>query len=417
MPVFLLHICSDSIGRLFKERALRLRTLRVYPCLTMRYALGIATSLGLPRLLPTCLGMMDDGSNLLIASETTSGLETFPMGNAPAQTETESVPQEEYPSSSAYNDEQSYLLPERRKPSVTLRVEDDNGKVTEVPINFREARIEPRGFWGDVAVNGMALFAASVCLILIKELLTWGAAKRQKAKAAAQKSLAAQRRAAISAQLEAADLELRGIRAMGRENRDDEFEDSARRLMGLLDAYRHEIKEYDAPALTAYLDSLVAQAAQVLSKRNRFQMEREAVEGISGVRQESLEGTRNTGQGISRQGKEEAPSSVVSGLVAIPPGHSAGGPSARQLPAGQLSHGADGAESESAVLAKKDQNRTPVPQEGTQPQGKLFQPETPDMDLVQRIMKENPGMHPSKVISLATELTRKRKERLLRRSP
>ncbi|KAL8437734.1 hypothetical protein Efla_006626 [Eimeria flavescens] len=290
---------------------------------------------------------------------------------------------------------------EYRGPSVSLRVVDESGQATEIPINFSEARVEPRGFWGDVAMNGLSLFAASVCILLLKEAFSWSAAKRRQAKAAARQAAEMQRRAALTAQLEAADLEIRAMRKMSREGRTEDLNDSARRLMEFLDSHRLDMKELDAPALTAYLDSLTMQATQILRSHTRTQAESGSSRGFgyaddfggrspaiadsSSPRDERLESTEQPA---------EASDSRQSDFLF------------KEAETQKESMGEGGEQ------IQYREARVAAPQVESEREIKV---EQPDMDIVHRLLSENPGMHPSKIISMAKELTKKRRQKELRR--
>ncbi|KAL8444290.1 hypothetical protein Emag_005551 [Eimeria magna] len=282
--------------------------------------------------------------------------------------------------------EESYALRERVAPSATLRVIDDMGRATEIPIDFSQARAEPRGFWGDVAVNGLALFSASLCIILLKEFLSWSSARRQKARAKAQRDMEARRRAAISAQLEAADLEIRNLKASSKEGKVEGLEDDVRRLMDLFDAYRQELKDYDAPALMAYLDNLVVQAAHLLRTHNRMQSEREyaAIADANWY-------------------LESAPSP----RAANPPKAHVEGAAGREAAVASASPVASSASTETmrAASASGSTVSSQAP-----PQTPELEVEKPDMDLVHRVVTANPGMQPAEALKVARELTLRRRQ-------
>lgn len=379
--------------------------------LIMRHGFDISSLVAISGLIHTGLGMSD--ASYSVATQTSDIFHESPSAHSvPAFAAQES-------SESAWREEgQSYLPRQSIGPSVTLRVVDEVGRATEVPVDFADARIEPRGFWGDVAVNGMALFFASVCIILVKEFFTWGAMRRQKAQAAAQRSIMAHRRAAISEQLETIEVGLREIRAQSREGKDEDLEDSAIRFVGLLDGYRDEIKEYDAPALLAYVDSLIAQITQVLRKRSTTREPQDAsnnvyrkianITEVSAFSQQVQQAPRSPMAPPPNPPQAEAISSIAGSHnpdVHLPYNHTVGD--------------RDRASAEDNVLSMTKQGRAFAPEAHAQQvqQETQAQAEMPDIDLVHRIMVENPGMHPSKVIKVAAGITMNQKQRLMRSSP
>ncbi|KAL8272751.1 hypothetical protein Esti_003301 [Eimeria stiedai] len=282
----------------------------------------------------------------------------------------------------------TYFLRERVTPSATLRVVDETGRATEIPVDFSQARVEPRGFWGDVAVNGLALFSASLCIVLLKEALAWSAARRRKARAKAQSDIETRRRTAISAQLEAADLEIRNLRTSSKEGKGEGLDDEVRRLMDLLDAYRQELKNYDAPALMAYLDNLVVQAAHLLRTHNRSVDANLHLESASGQR--AANPPRAHLQGAAGG---EAPDASSESTEALRAASASGSAASSQAPAHTP-------QSEEAAASVKG-----VP---------TLKIEQPDMDLVHRVVMANPGMPPAEALRVARELTsRRRRIRLL----
>lgn len=376
----------------------------------MTFILLVGPFVGLMGLLPTCLAVPKGAVNSGLTTDAASGLEVSP-GQPHKDLATLEAPL-------ALKDDGSRV--QHSGPSVTLRVVDHHGEVVEVPVDFADARIEPRGFWGDVGVNGMALFFASVLIILGKEVLTWAVAKRQKANRAQRRAMVAQRRAAISAQLEAAELELSRIQDMGKKDlQGDDVGGGLKQLMNRLDSYRDELNEYDAPALLAYVDSLIMQAAQLL-RRNRMQTaEREALKGPDYERQGNVEDAGDPGRSTtSAEGPEAA---LVSHSLSLLPGGQQISPldpgasdaRADQPYARQPSHAGDIAEGERESPVKADQKKASGVKERLEPLEKenLAIHQKPDFDILHRIMKENPGMPPAAVIKLATELSEKRRER------
>ncbi|KAL8443772.1 hypothetical protein Emed_006582 [Eimeria media] len=299
------------------------------------------------------------------------------------------------PKDASIYQEETYSLREHlAPPSASLRVTDAMGRTTEIPIDFTQARVEPRGFWGDVAVNGMALFSASLCIILLKEFLSWSAARRQKAKIKAQREMEARRRAAISRQLEAADLELRTLKTTNKEGKGKGIEDDVRRLMDLFDAYRQELKDYDAPALMAYLDSLVLQATHLLRTHQRTQTEREAAAVVD-----------------TNRYSESAPKSRAAEPVKTHEQEAA----EREAAAASASPVASSAATETTMRAASPSNSTTAAASSqTAVKTPEMEVDQPDIDLVHRVVMANPGMQPAEALRVARELTLRRRQSRLR---
>ncbi|KAL8438285.1 hypothetical protein ACSSS7_000262 [Eimeria intestinalis] len=340
----------------------------------MRLSLGFVITLG------------SWGSFPLLSDQASAASERQGLQETAALEETVNSSSSVSSESLAYHDE-TYPLQDRVTPSATLRVVDEIGRTTEIPIDFSLARAEPRGFWGDVAVNGLALFSASLCIILLKEALSWSVARRRKAKAKAQREMEARRRAAISAQLEAAEVELRGLRRSVKEGGAEGLEERVRRMMDLFDAYRQELKDYDAPALLAYLDNLLAQAAHLLRTHNTQETESEI----------------------------HASMDANWYVESAPPPKAANSPKARlQREVAAAGASASTRTQQAASPAASSQAPRQTPETGETPgSGKGIFPaevQRPDMDLVYRVATANPGMPPAEALQVARELTLRRRQ-------
>lgn len=296
---------------------------------------------------------------------------------------------------------------QRSRPSVTLRVVDGTGRVSEVPVNFHSARIEPRGFWGDVAVNGMALFIASAFIIMVKEGLSWLASRRSRARASAHRTLAAQRRATISSQLEGVDLELRKLRTTGADEREDDLELTAKRLLNLLDAYREELRDYDAPALMAYLENLEEQVSQLSAKSSKLHSKQASSESFGvGPRETHNDAVESTTS--SDVNTQRWTGAALTTTASASPSHATSASSRSWSPSQLQIKGSffDSSRAEDEDAGKADSKR-PLKAEGqTTPKPQKAERDMwPNLELVQRLSKQNPGMASSEVLRLAKDIT------------
>ncbi|CDJ51323.1 hypothetical protein, conserved [Eimeria brunetti] len=283
-------------------------------------------------------------------------------------------------------DEGVYLLRRENGPSIKLKVVDENGHQTEVPIAFHEMRIEPRGFWGDVAVNGMALFFASACILLFKEFLSFAAARKQRKQEATARAAAAQRRAAIIVQLEEADQQLQEIKEemkKAEENKEKNkyqannttHKTHIRHILQQLDAYRHELKTADAPAVTAYAESLILTASQLLRSRSKQQHE-----------QQQQQQQQQTNAAAETDAAETDAVDAAADAAA-----------------------AAAAAAGSKTIDEEEEENMPFRSSRRQQQQQQQQQQDskPDIETVQMLMQQNPHLNPTEIIKMAAEIKKR----------
>ncbi|OEH78024.1 hypothetical protein cyc_06667 [Cyclospora cayetanensis] len=275
--------------------------------------------------------------------------------------------------------EQPHELQPPSPPTMTFRFVDEKGNVTEVPIQFKEAQLEPRGFWGDVLANGMALFLAYAAIIILKELLTWSSSRRKKAAESSLRAHVALRREAISAELRTIESGFEDIERSDKGGRDEGAEEELKHFLDLLDGYRYELKDYDTPALVAYIDSLIVKISQLLKHISRNIPERERLDGPSA-------------SPVPSTNISESESVGAEGSASQAGNHDA--ETKEQVADGsdKVSGENEGERSEKEITASQTKQK-------------------PDMDLVLLVKEQNPDLSPRETILLASELTRKRRNK------
>lgn len=258
---------------------------------------------------------------------------------------------------------------------VSLRVRHGEDFV-EVPLTFHEVRPEARGFWTDVAANGLALFFASALFLILKEAL--GGARQRQLRAA--QSLRLQQQAVLlerlNAQLRESDGRLAALEASAKTSAaggaSKSFGDGAaaiREELWGLGQVRAELLALDAPAALALADELIDRARSLLRRRT---------DGAF-VLSEASDSARLEGP-HGREEEEQQADGVAKRLEAEPL-------KARSESAQDSLDAAFGASASFETQAASVR---------------------PDFELVQKIMKENPGMPPEKVIAQALALQKQR---------